>query len=92
MARSYVKAAQGTITKMHFDSKSGKFETTIRLDTSVQAPTVVHLYQNGTDGHSDVWYSDGYDIKYTMDTNSQPDLKQTIEANELQIMATNMNV
>lgn len=48
LVRTYVKAAQGLITKMHFDTKTAVFEALIKVDTSINQPTVIFAHQNDT--------------------------------------------
>jgi hypothetical protein len=48
LSRTYVKAAQGTITEMLFfpfadgDTIAGTFQADILLDTTITEPTVIH--------------------------------------------------
>jgi hypothetical protein len=59
LARTYIKAAQGEIKNMHFDSTTGDFDAEIVIDANVKVPTEIHTFVNATKGEA--WYAEGYD-------------------------------
>jgi len=74
LSRTYVKAAQGTIEKMKFNTEeedgqpAGTFTADIKVDTTVTAPTEIHTLLNGTPSAADPeavisWYPNGVDIE-----------------------------
>jgi len=66
LARTYVKAAQGTIKSVSFPTepplyKAGNFTAVISIDSRVKAPTVIHTLVESED--ETVWYPNGYEIE-----------------------------
>jgi len=60
LARTYVRAAQGTLLSQKFDSASGDFEAVMQVSGGVNAMTEVHALQEGKGGTS--WYPNGFDV------------------------------
>lgn len=60
LARTFVRAAQGKLLSMHFNSTTGSFEAMVKVDTDIDAPTEVHALQRGNIGQ--VWYPAGFKI------------------------------
>ena len=62
LTRPYVQAAQGRILKSKLDHQSGRYTAYIKVDTFIQAPTVVYAM---TKGRSVPWYPSGFDAEVT---------------------------
>merc|ERR1711998_631545 len=57
ISRPYVKLAQGTIVSNKVDKNNGTFEATIKIDTSVTEPSVIHTF---SEGKGEPWYPKGF--------------------------------
>lgn len=82
LVRTYVKKAQGKLEKMSFIADSapdaatitpGTFSATITIDTSIDAPSEIHAFQDPTSQVN--WYPNGYSLKLTSSCDAQPDIK-----------------
>ena len=62
LARSYVPLTQGMLTKTAFNSDNGEFTATFKVDTEIDAPTVVHAFESGK---GDSWYAAGAAVRLT---------------------------
>lgn len=60
LTRTYIQYAQGLIKDMHFDANTGDFNAVIKIDTSIEAPTVVYMHKDDENSET-AWYPQGYD-------------------------------
>ena len=58
LARSYIKSAQGKIESVSFNTHNGVFKSEFTVDTSIDAPTVIHT-------NKEFWYPKGVKAKVT---------------------------
>lgn len=96
LVRTYVKKAQGKLEKMSFIADSapdaatitpGTFSATITIDTSIDAPSEIHAFQDPTSQVN--WYPNGYSLKLTSSCDAQPDIKQTFLGNTILLQVMN---
>ena len=55
MSRTYLKATQGVPTSMNFNTETGDFNASYRVDASIEAPTLIYTSE-------DFYYQNGYDV------------------------------
>lgn len=73
LSRTYVQYAQGTVLNSKFAAADGdqlkkaQFVAEIELDTTIDAPTVIHALHD----FQDAWYPKGWDVE-VMDTAGRP--------------------
>ena len=95
LVRTYVKKAQGTIESMDFvstntqgaSSTPGTFSAKIKVDLSVDAPTLIHAMQDSSSPVA--WYANGFDLKVTGAGSVAPKVDQSMSGNEISIKVTN---
>ena len=56
LARTYLQATQGILTLQNFNDKNGEFFAEFKVNTDINAPTIVFLDQQ-------YWYPNGYDYE-----------------------------
>lgn len=56
LARTYLQATQGILTLQNFNDKNGEFFAEFKVNTDINAPTIVFLNQQ-------YWYPNGYDYE-----------------------------
>ena len=71
---------------MNFNSVTGVFNSTITVDTNIQAPTIIHAYKNGTNP----WYKDGVDVTLTGEAKKYATVTET--DNQVQILVKNLRM
>ena len=85
LSRTYIKAAQGTIMKQFFVSDTmegsghvaGEFSGSIKIDTSVNATTDIHVFVAQGSNFTYSWYPHGFDISFPAHSKDkvQPDIQ-----------------
>ena len=98
LSRTYVKAAQGTIQTMKFtptdadiSTPMGHFTADIKIDLSIDAPSVIHAAQvlNPKQAAS-IWYEHGFDYTFeAVDTDIKPEVQVNTVGNEFQFKVAN---
>lgn len=87
LARTYVQYAQGETQKLKFSTTDGTFETSIKVDTSISAPTQIFASLNTSKSYC--WYPKGYDISITSAGSVKPVYTTSEHDNRILITVTN---
>jgi hypothetical protein len=68
--------AQGLIVSNTLDKENGKFAAVIKVDTSIDAPTVIYAKVSGKGVQ---WYPDGYEVLFLSGGKILPDKEKKIK-------------
>ena len=60
-------AAQGETLSQKFDSETGAFTAKVKIDASIDAPTVIQTLVNSTHGEP-AWYPNGAKVHLSLET------------------------
>lgn len=73
LSRTYLKSTQGTIKARKFaheadtQLKVGQFVADLEIDTSIEAPSVMHAFQQDFANKNNMtWYPNGYEVFFSV--------------------------
>lgn len=90
LSRTYLKHAQGTIVSTRFahedqdQLKAGQFMAEVEVDASIEAPSVLHAFQWGSEGMNgeDTWYPNGYDVIFGASNDEKVPAVETLKTED----------